>query len=188
VIASEKEAIKEEMLDIGRKVALVARRDKDLYEKVKRVAKQRGKTLQDVLSEAFEIWYLYQTLEQIDPRTLAIAIQLIRHLMEWSIDTMVKMGAVFTSEFIRSNIAVATDLAKTITPPTTPPQPQSQQIQNPQQLIQTMYSQLVTPLVTAMMSLVMQIMSRTAGVALPALQQQLIQFSQPQPQQIRIEE
>jgi hypothetical protein len=182
---------KEEMLDIGRKVALVARRDKELYEKVKRVAKQRGKTLQDVLSEAFELWYLYETLEQIDPKTLAIAIQLIRHLMEWSIDTMVKMGAVFTSEFIRSNIAVATDLARTLTPPSQSAQSaqsQIQQIQSPQQLVQYMYSQLVAPLLTTVMSLMMQMISRIPGAQLSA---QVPQFSTPvaqSMQQIRVEE
>ena len=162
--------VNEEAFETGRLVALVARKDKELYKRVREMARAKHKSLQDVLAEAFELYELYSTLEHIDPKSLTVAIQLVEYFYRRAIETLLGLGALFTSDFFRISTAIASELAKTV-----PQQTQQVQQQQPQVPldIKQMYMNTVLPMVMNMLNNLLLSLSR---IGLP---QQQVQLPQP---------
>lgn len=161
--------VNEEAFETGRLVALVARKDKELYKRVREIARAKHKSLQDVLAEAFELYELYSTLEHIDPKSLTVAIQVVEYFYRRAIETLLGLGALFTSDFFRISTAIASELAKTA------PQ-QTQQVQQQPQVpldIKQMYMNAVLPMVMNMLNNMLLSLSR---IGLP---QQQVQLPQP---------
>jgi hypothetical protein len=156
---------KEELLDIGRKLAVISRRDKELYERVKRIAKMRGETLQDVLATGFELYELYTTLESLDPRTLSIAIRLVEHFLERSIDLLVRLGGLLTSEYVRSNILLASELSKA----TQQPQQLTTETHSPELMVKQLQYNMLYTMIMPLFSTVLNLLSKLGGsqVTLP---------------------
>ncbi|RLG74055.1 MAG: hypothetical protein DRO14_06095 [Thermoprotei archaeon] len=100
-----------EEFEVGRRVGVVARRNRELYESVKLVAKQKGLTMSEVLEEALELWRIYQTFEDVSPKALVAAIHFVEHMLNRAVELLVKLGAVFTSEFFKTNIDVLQSIA-----------------------------------------------------------------------------
>jgi hypothetical protein len=159
------ETNKEELLEAGRKLALVARKDKALYERVKKIAKMRGESLQEVLTTGFELYELYSTLEGLDPKALAIAIRLVEHFLERSIEILVKLGGLLTSDYIRSNLAIASELAKSMSETTT--QQQQQSTQSPDQLVRQLQFNMIYTLILPLYNVVLSLLASLSGVKTP---------------------
>jgi hypothetical protein len=183
--------VSEEYFDAGRKIGLVARKNRELYETVKQIAKRKGMKMQDVLEEALNIWRLYQTLENVDPKALVSAIAFIEHMLNYSVSLLVRLGQAFTSEFVRSTMGIATELSTIQTQVA-----QQQQAQTQQQAQQNIVSELkeqmrisiMQSIIPMLMSIIQQIMTIYFGgkaVALPT--QQLPLLSQTTSKPIKIE-
>jgi hypothetical protein len=173
------ETSKEELLDVGRKLALVSRKDKALYERVKRIAKMRGETLQEVLATGFELYELYSTLEGLDPKALAIAIRLVEHFYERAIETMVKLGGLLTSDYIRSNLAIASELAKSMSETT--PQQSTQSTQSPDQLMKQLQYNMLLNMITPIYTMLINLLASLGGVKTPLPQLPITQQQSTKP-------
>jgi len=101
----------EKALRVGRLLATVAKKDRDLYESVKAVARRKGKKVSEVLTEALEIWQLYSTLEEVDPKALVAAIYFVKDMMKFTVSLLAEVGTVFVSDFIQSQLEAVQELA-----------------------------------------------------------------------------
>lgn len=162
---------REEEFETGRRLALVARRNRELYESVKMVARQRGKKVSDVMEEALKLWHMYATLEEVDPKALVAGIAFVEHMLDFAIRVLANIGAVFTSEFIQSQLETIAQLRASATPQT--PTPQEKPSEKPS-VSETLKEQLRLQLQSSMIPIVIGILkqmlanlSKTTGVEIP---------------------
>jgi hypothetical protein len=161
----------EEDFDVGRKIGLVARRNRELYETVKQIAKRKGMKMQDVLTEALDIWRLYQTLEEVEPKALVAALSFIEHMLNYSASLLVKLGSVFTSEFFRSTMAMAGELSQL--QQTQQAQQQTQQQSPVSEVKEQLRLMILQSMMPMLMSIIQQIIASMSGgqsVQIPSLQ------------------
>lgn len=165
-------SVVEEDFDVGRKIGVVARKNRALYETVKQVAKQKGKKMGEVLAEALELWRLYQTLEDVDPKAMVAALSFMEHMLNRAVELLVKLGAVFTSEFFKTNLSMLGELAQT---QQTPQQVQQTQEAKPSQaelLKEQMRLTMMQTMLPMIMSIIQQLLAtvaRTSGGQIPQM-------------------
>lgn len=151
----------EEDFETGRMIGLVARKDKALYERVRAVAKTRKKKMQDVITEALDLWYLYQTMEGVDPRALSVAIAFVEHMLDRATRILVQLGQVFTSEFVKTSLELMAS----------PPSQQSpQQEQQKTDVAETMRTQVMSTLMPMVMNLLQTLVASMVKTPLPQTQ------------------
>lgn len=134
----------EEDFDVGRKIGLVARSNRELYEHVKSIAKQKKLKMSEVITDALELWTMYNTLNEIDPRSLVVAMNLVERMLDRSVKLLVQLGNVFTSEFVKTTL----ELALSSYPQQKEQVSQEQKNESKQLLSQVMYPLLVNLLNT----------------------------------------
>lgn len=165
-------SVAEEDFEVGRRVGVVARKNRALYETVKQVAKQKGKKMGDVLTEALELWRLYSTLEDVDPKSLVAAISFYEHMLNHAVEVLVKLGAVFTSEFFRTNMSFLNELAGSQQAPQAEQAPQNKP--SPTELIKEQMRitmmQALLPMFMNMIQQILAVVNKTTSTQIPQTQ------------------
>lgn len=154
----------EEDFETGRRLGLVARKDKELYNRVKAIAKQKKMKMSDVITEALELWTLYSQMQDIDPRALVVALSFMEHMMSRTVTLLVQVSQLFTSEMVKSMLELMAN----------PPAPSL-----PQETEAKQYrSEIAKTLMPVMTQLLMQILMNVLKSMYP--QVQVPSVSQPQ--------
>jgi len=155
-------SVESEDFEVGRKIGVVARKDRELYETVREVAKKRGKKMGDVLTEALELWRLYETLEDVDPKSFVASLSFMEHMLNKAVELLVKLGTVFTSEFFKQNMGLIAEFTK---PPTEEKQEKQQTTQTPTNIYKDQVkAMMMQSLIPMLMSIVQQLVATVSKV------------------------
>jgi len=143
----------------------------------------------DVLAEALELWRLYETLEDVDPKAMVAALSFTEHMLNRAVELLVKLGAVFTSEFFRTNLNMIGELAGSQQAPQ-PPQAEQAKTSPSEALKEQMKLTMMQTMIPLMMSMVQQILATVTKTASGNVQlpQMNIPAAQQNTKTIKVEE
>ena len=118
-----KREIDEESFEVGRILGVIARKDPELYERLRNYANATGMKMTDIIHEALLVYDDYITLSSVDTRCLMAALRLLDNLFKRLLQMMLTLNQYFTSEFFQQQIDIIYQL-------------QRQRTQQQQQMIQ----------------------------------------------------
>lgn len=153
--------IGEEDREVGTLLAAVAKKNRDIYERFKEEAAARGLKTSEAVEEALRLWTLSKTMRDIDPETLIAAINFVNYMREQAVKELLALGQLFTSEFFKVQMGIASQIAQQ-----TAPEPQEQPKQSsPDEL---MKQQLKLQMMQTILPLYMGIMQQLIKALNPA--------------------
>jgi len=103
---------REEAFSVGRVLGVIKRRNPQLYEEVVSIAKSEGAKATDIIEDALELYVRYKRLEGIDVRSLLVAFNLIRDVMDMVMGMMMTVEKYFTSEFFKQQVEILSELKR----------------------------------------------------------------------------
>jgi len=105
-----KKEIDEEGFEVGRYLGVIARRDPELYERLKNYAEASGSKFTDIVYEALTLYDEYVQLSAVDARSLLVALRLLDHLFKRLLQMMMTLNQFFTTEFFQQQINIMHEL------------------------------------------------------------------------------
>jgi len=145
-----KREIDEEGFEVGRYLGVIARRNPELYERLKQYAEASGNKFTDIVYEALELYDEYLQLSAVDTRALIAALRLLDHLFKRLLQMMMTLNQYFTSEFFQQQIEIMHSIRQ-------------QQVQQQQVMIQQekkgKYEEIKTQLMSMTMQMLMKLLS-----------------------------
>jgi len=101
-----KKDIDEEGFSVGRYIGVIARKDPELYERLKSYAEAEGLKFTDLVYQALLLYDEYLSLSAVDTKCLVAALRLLDHLFKRLLDMMMTLNQFFTSEFFQQQISI----------------------------------------------------------------------------------
>ena len=98
--------IDEESFEAGRILGVIARKDPELYERLRNYANATGKKMTDVIHEALVVYDDYIALGSVDTRCLMAALRLLDNLFKRLLQMMMTLNQYFTTEFFQQQIDI----------------------------------------------------------------------------------
>jgi len=98
--------IDKEGFEAGRLLGVVARRDPELYERIKAYAETRGMKPTDVIYDALALYDEYITLSGVDTKALMAALKLLDNLLRRMVGLMMSLNQLVTSEYFNQQIEI----------------------------------------------------------------------------------
>ena len=173
-IEAKKKRINEESFDAGRLLGIVARRDPELYERLKIYAEQEGIKLSELVYDALSFYDEYLSLSTVDTKSLLAALKLLDHLFKRLMQMMLTLNQFFTSEFFTQQIEIMHNLKQ---------QQQQQAIEEKRVKKEEIRDQLVMTMVNTVLSLISNMMMSLSRLSGGQAQPQVPQMV-PRPQPI----
>jgi len=102
--------IDKEGFEAGRLLGVVARRDPELYERIKAYAESRGMKPTDVIYDALALYDEYITLSGVDTKALMAALKLLDNLLRRMVSLMMSLNQLVTSEYFNQQIEILHNL------------------------------------------------------------------------------
>lgn len=169
----------DENLMKGRDLGVIARTNPSLYEEIRNVAKVKGKKMSEIIDEALHIWYISQSLEDVDPKCLVGAMAFLENMLYFTAKLMLSLGTFFSSQYFRENMSLAMDIAK---------QELERQLKQSQQPEDAFKTQMKTMMFNMLMPLMMNILQTVmSSLKLPASNVQNLNLPQSK-KNIKVEE
>jgi len=145
-IEVKRKKVDEESFSAGRLLGVVARRDPELYERLKIYAEQQGMKPTDIVYDALQLYDEFLTLSAVDAKGLVAALKLLDHLFKRLMQMMLTLNQYFTSEFFTQQIEIMHNLRQ-------------QQVQQQQQAEKSKRQELKEQLVMNIMNMVFTMLS-----------------------------
>ena len=164
----------EEGFVVGRLLGVVARRDPQLYERLKVYAESEGIKLSELVFDALTLYDEYLTLSTVDVKSLIAALRLLDHLFKRLMQMMLTLNQFFTSEFFTQQIEIMHNLKQ---------QQQQQAIEEKKSKKEEIRDQLVMSMMNVVFSLISNMMMSLSRLSGGQTQPQAPQLM-PQPQPI----
>jgi len=101
-----KKDVNEEGFEVGRLVGVIARKDPELYERLKSYAEASGYKFTDMVYEALILYDEYLQLSAVDAKSLMVALRLLDHLFKRLLQMMMTLNQFFTTEFFQQQIDI----------------------------------------------------------------------------------
>jgi len=98
--------VDEESFSVGRYIGVIARKDPELYERLKNYAEAEGLKFTDIVYQALLLYDEYLSLSAVDTKCLVAALRLLDHLFKRLLDMMMTLNQFFTSEFFQQQISI----------------------------------------------------------------------------------
>jgi len=105
-IEVKRKKVDEESFSAGRLLGVVARRDPELYERLKIYAEQQGMKPTEIVYDALQLYDEFLTLSAVDAKSLVAALKLLDHLFKRLMQMMLTLNQFFTSEFFTQQIEI----------------------------------------------------------------------------------
>jgi hypothetical protein len=151
----------EEELELGRILGGASKRGK-VAERVRELAKLKGKKPSEIVEEAIEIYDMVENLALVDSKCLMLGLALTKKLLIMSTETIANVAKLFTSELAQQYLGAL--LSAT--------QSKSESSQIGQDLKQQL-APLVSTTMSLMLNLITSLMNSLTGAKLTQQQQQL---------------
>mgnify|MGYP005633883589 CR=1 FL=1 len=101
-----KKEVDEEGFEVGRYLGVIARKDPELYERLKQYAEATGHKFTDMVYEALTLYDEYLQLSTVDARSLLVALRLLDHLFKRLLQMMMTLNQYFTTEFFQQQVDI----------------------------------------------------------------------------------
>lgn len=98
--------VDEEGFEVGRYLGVIARKDPELYERLKQYAEASGHKFTDMVYEALTLYDEYLQLSTVDARSLLVALRLLDHLFKRLLQMMMTLNQYFTTEFFQQQVDI----------------------------------------------------------------------------------
>jgi len=161
---SEKKAREkiEESFEVGRYLGVIARRDPELYERIRAYAETEGRKLTEIVYDALTLYDEYVQLSAVDTRSLLVALRLLDHLFKRLLQMMMTLNQYFTSEFFQQQIDMMYNLQQ---------RKKQEQVEIKKSKEQEVKSKLIEMTMTTVMTMMQGLMSSLMKLQLPQGQQ-----------------
>ena len=175
-----KRKVDEEGFEAGRILGVIARKDPELYQRLKSYAESHGMKMSEMIYEALLLYDEYLQFHAVDMRSLLAALRLLDHLFKRLLQLMLSLNQYFTSEFFRQQVTILNELASQQAP-------QAQQTQQSQQSsgkVGEIRAKLIDMVVNMVINLLSSMMNMMISMTTP--QQTKPTTPAPTPTQVKI--
>jgi len=157
----------EEELELGRILGGASKRGK-VAERVRELAKLKGKKPSEIVEEAIEIYDMVENLALVDSKCLMLGLALTKKLLIMSTETIANVAKLFTSELAQQYLGALLSATQSKS------ESKSESPQIEQDLKQQL-APLVSTTMSLMLNLITSLMNSLTGAKLTQQQQQQLQ-------------